>query len=101
MKHRQFIHNLYINFKTLGIVANQYEFSSLCGRTPAWFSAIKARNLPMTSDALLMLCYNTRLKADACLNEDRKNAVLQLSDEILDQAFFEVRHKIAAKTVAL
>ena len=55
----------------------------------------------MTSDALLMLCYNTRLKADACLNEDRKNAVLQLSEEILDQAFFEVRHKIAAKTVAL
>ena len=55
MTDETFLQTVYQQFNTLGLVATQDEFSRLCGRTPTWYSSLKARRLPMSTAAAVTL----------------------------------------------
>ena len=86
MKNEHHIDNIYKDVKALGLVANQLEFSVLCGRTPAWFSAIKARSLPITTDAMLTLSYNLRSRANDTGDLSICNGAKTLSSRLIEDA---------------
>jgi len=54
----KYLNDIYETCRILEIVKNQTEFSTLCGRTPSWFSVCKARNLKPSTDAILRLSLN-------------------------------------------
>jgi hypothetical protein len=86
MKKEHYIDNIYMDVKALGFVDNQLEFSVLCGRTPAWFSAIKARSLPITTDAMLTLSYNLRSRAKDAGDISICNGAKTLSVRLIEDA---------------
>jgi len=86
MKNDDYLNSIYDEVKELGFVTNQYDFSVLCGRTPAWFSAIKARRLPMTVDAYLMLSHNISQKAVAIDDRRKRKRALTLSERLVKGA---------------
>ena len=86
MKNDENLTRIYDEVKELGFVTNQYDFSVLCGRTPAWFSAIKARRLPMTVDAYLMLSHNISQKAVAIDDRRKRKRALTLSERLIKGA---------------
>jgi hypothetical protein len=86
MKNEDYLTNIYNEVKSLGFVNNQYDFSVMCGRTPAWFSAIKARGLPMTADACLTLSFNLSRKAIDATDRKTKKRALSLSQALVDGA---------------
>jgi hypothetical protein len=92
MGNRDFIEHTYEDVKALGYVANQCDFSILCGRTPTWYSAIKARRLPMTADALLTLSYNIKTQVPRA---NDSVAALELREQLLVQAEAAVAKKLA------
>jgi hypothetical protein len=81
-----FLETIYTELKSLGLVGNQCDFSVMCGRTPAWFSTLKARRLPMTSDAALTLSHNIRLQATTKVDGDRYDHVIALSEAVIRHA---------------
>ena len=86
MKQNDFLEQVYEDLKTLGLVTNQYDFSIMCGRTPAWFSTLKARGLPLTSDAALTLSHNIRLQAPTKVDGDRYEYAISLSEAVIRHA---------------
>ncbi len=92
-----FLERLYTDLKALGLVANQYDFSELCGRTPAWFSTLKARRLPMTTDAALTLSHNIRQRATQIVDVSQYQAAMALSDTLITQAQQRIAHKLIIK----
>lgn len=86
---------IYEQAKALGLVANQYDFSELCGRTPAWFSAIKSRRLPMTTDAAVTLSHSIRQQAAQMVDAAQHDAALSLSDTVLEHAHAGVSRRLA------
>jgi hypothetical protein len=69
--------------KDIGLVSTQYEFSELCGRKTTWFSASKARNLRLSTEAALNLSVRLRECAAAMTCRQRK-AAKQLSRTLMD-----------------
>ena len=55
MTDETFLQTVYQQFNTLGLADTQDEFSRLCGRTPTWYSSLKARRLPMSTAAAITL----------------------------------------------
>ena len=55
MNNTQFLSNLYKSIQALGLVETQDDMSRLCGKTPTYFSCIKARNIPMSTSAAIAL----------------------------------------------
>lgn len=86
MSNDDCLNSIFTEVKTLGFVCNQYDFSAMCGRTPAWFSAIKARQLPMTADAFLTLSFNIRRKAKTIIDVKTHSAAMKLCDRLLEEA---------------
>lgn len=86
MKNDEYLNSIYDEVKSLGFVSNQYDFSVMCGRTPAWFSAIKARHLPMTVDAYLTLSMNINRKANELSDRKIRKRALSLSQALVDGA---------------
>jgi len=95
MKNDELLNSIYNDVKALGFVANQYDFSVLCGRTPAWFSAIKARRLPITADAYLTLSFNIKSKAASIVDAATYQSALMLSGRLLEQAQAQVGEKVS------
>ena len=93
MKNDENLTRIYDEVKELGFVANQYDFSVLCGRTPAWFSAIKARRLPMTVDAYLMLSHNINQKAVTIDDRRKRKRALTLSERLVKGAQQQIRER--------
>ena len=93
MTNDDYLDLIYNEVKALGFVSNQYDFSVLCGRTPAWFSSIKARRLPMTTDAALTLSYNIRKLTADIVDIRQYEFAMALSDALIMQA----QHRIAGK----
>ena len=54
----KYMNDIYSICKELEIVKNQYQFSRMCGRTPAWYSTCKARDLSPSTDAIVRLSLN-------------------------------------------
>lgn len=94
METNTFLEMIYTELKALGLVCNQYDFSVMCGRTPAWFSTLKARNLLMTTDAALTLSYNIREHA-AKMPEGK--TALALSEQVMVYAHQLIEKKLELK----
>ena len=97
MKNEDFLEFIYSEVKALGFVGNQYDFSVLCGRTPAWFSATKARRLPMTTDAALTLSHNIRQRASDIVDVKQYQTAMALSDALITQAQQRIARKLTVK----
>ena len=54
-QHSLFLQNIYQTCHDMGLVSNQYQFSTLCGRKTTWFSAAKARDQEISTHAAYML----------------------------------------------
>ena len=93
MKKDELLDTIFDEVKQLGFVSNQYDFSVMCGRTPAWFSAIKARRLPITSEACLMLSYNITRKASLIVDVDMHCRAVLLSQKLIEDAQKKAREK--------
>ena len=93
MNNEQFLQTAYNETKALGFVDNQWDFSLMCGRTGAWFSCIKAKNLPMTSDAVLTLTHNIRRRAMELLDAKQHSAAVSLSERLIEQAQAQIGRK--------
>lgn len=85
--------NIYEELLELKVIQNQIDFSIMCGRTPAWFSCIKARKLPLTSDAALTLAFKLRRKANTTICPNQHNRLMSISDRLLEQAEEQVMRK--------
>ena len=97
MSNDDFLDFIYNEVKALGFVGNQYDFSVLCGRTPAWFSATKARRLPMTTDAALTLSHNIRQRAADIVDVRHYQTAMALSETLITQAQQRIAHKLTVK----
>ena len=69
-RHAPFLQNIYQTCRDMGLISNQYEFSTLCGRKTTWFSAAKARDQQISTHAAFLLA--TRLKELAKSDLPRK-----------------------------
>ena len=85
MKNKDYIQSIYLRLKSLGIAKSADDFSFMCGRTPTWFSCVKARDLPFTSQAALTLSMNVRERIDR-VNSD-ESELIAISEELLDHAY--------------
>ena len=94
MENTIFLEKTYSEVRALGVVSNQLDFSLLCGRTGTWFSCIKARNLPMTSDAVLTLSHNLSVRAQSLADAKTQSDVITLSEQLLQQAQLQISSKI-------
>ena len=86
MENETLLNSIYEDVKALGFVNNQYDFSVMCGRTPAWFSTIKARKLSMTTDAFLTLSHNLKLRSASIEDQLIKDRAVKLSIDLIDHA---------------
>ena len=94
MKNKQNLEKLYLDVKALGFVANQWDFSIMCGRTPAWFSSIKAQGLPLTTDAALTLSSNIRSRASKASDAVIRSGAVKLSERLLEEAQWQINAKL-------
>ena len=95
MKEKHPIQSIYEKLLELGIIENQTDFSIMCGRTPAWFSCLKARNLSITADAALTLAYKLRRKARTSICPTTYCELMKISDDLLELAEQKIEKKIA------
>ena len=63
--------SIYQQIREAGVVASQYEFSRLCGRSKTWFSCLAARDLSMSITALGVLTANVERIALAEADAER------------------------------
>lgn len=85
--------SIYEELLELKIIENQIDFSIMCGRTPAWFSCIKARKLPLTADAALTLAFKLRRKAQKTICPNTHVRLMKISDRLLEEAEAQVMKK--------
>jgi hypothetical protein len=83
MNNRSFIQNIYTTTQSLGITNTQDNLSRLCGRTPAYISSIKARNIPLSTSAALTLHMNINQHIDKKLPKRQKSIAKKLSEILL------------------
>ena len=94
MNTKELIQNVYEELRELRVIDNQSDFSRLCGRTPMWFSCLKARDLPLTSDAALTLAYRLRRIAKNSLCEDTHDRLLRVGDALLEMSYAKVASRM-------
>jgi hypothetical protein len=87
---------IYQKIRDAGLVASQYEFSRLCGRSKSWFSCLAARDLSMSITALGVLTANIERIA---INEADADQVRQLR-EFGEQLRQEMDRRCAQRAVA-
>jgi hypothetical protein len=95
MRNSDYLEDIYNDLKALGFVSNQYDFSIMCGRTPAWFSCIKARRLPLTTDAALTLSHNIKAKANTINDAKLHRHAITLSKILIERAQQQIGAKLA------
>ena len=93
MRNDEILEQIYNDVKALGLVEDQWAFSNMCGRTGTWFSCIKNRNLPMTSDAFLTLSHNIRTRAVELIDSTQHSAAVSLSERLIEQAQAQIGRK--------
>ena len=95
MKEKHPIQNIYDELLSMRIIENQTDFSVMCGRTPAWFSTLKARRLPITTDAALTLAFKLRRKARTSVCPHKYQQLMAISDRLLECAEKHIANKVA------
>jgi hypothetical protein len=94
MKEKHPIQTIYEELLELRIIENQTDFSIMCGRTPAWFSCLKARRLSITADAALTLAYKVRRRARTSICPITHSKLIAIGDELLEIAEKKIEKKI-------
>ena len=87
------IHSIYDAVKRLGLADNQYVFSRLCGRTPAWYSCIKSRKFSITPAAAMTLSVSLRMKAQSLPSKTAQDEAIALSTMLLDNTCAQITAK--------
>lgn len=95
MKEKHPIQTIYDELLSMRIIENQTDFSIMCGRTPAWFSTLKARRLPITTDAALTLAFKLRRKARTSVCPATHDNLMDISERLLECAEQQVAKKVA------
>ena len=95
MREKHPIQGIYDELLSLKIIENQTDFSVMCGRTPAWFSCLKARRLPITTDAALTLAFKLRRRARTSICSDTHDRLMAISERLLLCAEEQVAKKVA------
>jgi len=95
------VQKIYEELRDMRVVSNQSEFSKMCGRTPMWFSCLKSRDLPLTSDAALTLAYRLRRIARHSLCDATHDRLLRISEVLLDKANSNVEMRIENRDAVL
>ena len=95
MKEKHPIQTIYDELLSMRIIENQTDFSVMCGRTPAWFSTLKARRLPITTDAALTLAFKLRRKARTSICPATHESLMEISERLLECAEQQVAKKVA------
>jgi len=95
MKEKHPLHSIYAELLSLRIIENQTDFSVMCGRTPAWFSTLKARRLLITTDAALTLAFKLRRKARTSICPSTHDSLMAISEQLLEVAEKQVAKKVA------
>jgi hypothetical protein len=93
MKNDEFLEQIYEDVKALGLIENQWDFSLMCGRTGAWFSCIKARDLPLTADAALTLSLNIKSRIEGCGDESKQAVAEKLSKQLIERVQMRIRKR--------
>ena len=97
MKDKHPIQSIYEELLSLKVVENQTDFSIMCGRTPAWFSCLKARRLPITTDAALTLAFKLRRRARTSVCPQTHQQLMAISERLLLCAEAQVAKKVALR----
>jgi len=97
MNEKHPIQSIYEELIDLRIIENQTDFSVMCGRTPAWFSCLKARRLPITTDAALTLAFKLRRKAQTSICPHKHDSLMAISERLLECAEQQVVKKVALR----
>ena len=94
MRNYELLEQIYNDVKALGLAEDQWTFSNMCGRTGSWFSCIKNRNLPMTSDAFLTLSHNIRTLAKELVDTKKYHEAMSLSERLVEHAQAQIGRKL-------
>ena len=86
MKKDTSLQNLYEKFQAIGLVQTQDDFSRLCGRTPTWFSSLKARGIPLSVAAAITLQIKLNEFIASGADPSTQKLAARLSDEIMQFA---------------
>ena len=84
MSNREYLQNIFLRLLALGVAKSANDFSLMCGRTPTWFSCVKSRDLPLTSQAALTLSMSVRERIDSVICD--KSEIIAISEELLVHA---------------
>jgi hypothetical protein len=76
------INQVFEDCRELHILRTQSEFSQLCGRTPHWFSACKSKNLPLSTEALLILSIKLGAAAKSTVPKHLRHRAKSLNQQI-------------------
>lgn len=95
MRDNHPIQSIYEELLAMRIIENQTDFSVMCGRTPAWFSCLKARRLPITTDAALTLAFKLRRRARTSICAATHDRLMAISERLLIYAEEQVAKKVA------
>ena len=85
---------IYLDLKRLGLVQNQDKFSIFCGRKRSWYSVLKSKNLPFTTDAALTLSTRLRRMAEIEILPERSAELAKISTRLLEIAQFMAAEKV-------
>ncbi len=97
MNEKHPIQSIYEELLHLKVVENQTDFSIMCGRMPAWFSCLKARRLPITTDAALTLAFKLRRRARTSISPQTHEQLMRISERLLLCAEAQVAKKVALR----
>ena len=86
MKKDTSLQNFYEKFQAIGLVQTQDDFSRLCGRTPTWFSSLKARGIPLSVAAAITLQIKLNEFIASGADPSTQKLAARLSDEIMQLA---------------
>jgi hypothetical protein len=93
MNDETFLQTIFLQFHSLGLANTQDEFSRLCGRTPTWFSSLKARRLSLSTDAAITLHNKLEERIATDLPRKARAQARAMSAQLLDFA----RHRAASR----
>lgn len=77
---------LYEKIRSIGLVQTQDDFSRLCGRTPTWFSSLKARRIPLSAAAAITLQSRLNEFIASGVDPSSQEIASKLADEIMQMA---------------
>ena len=84
---------LFHQCKILGLVSSQYEFSNLCGRKRSWYSSTRCRNVPISTDAAVILS----VRLEKCAREDLGHELRPHAEYLSELLMAVVRERVEAE----